>query len=129
MILNAAGGVMAEDELITRVVDTKKFPFSYQEVKLILICDFDVTYLKRNKYLEKCFYLENLFEDLLTHLTLSVHTLLSDKDKSISLYECVDTMKTQYSRSYPEVKQLRNDTFYLNFFPLIRDISIFDGRI
>jgi hypothetical protein len=117
---------MEENELINRVHKTNKFPFSFQEIKLILISDFDITYLKRNKYLFKCFYVEAIFEDLLTYMTLFVREMLQGKQKISSLYECVDTMKTKYVRLYPEIKQLRNDSFYFNFLPLIRDIKIFD---
>lgn len=48
------------------------FKFTREELKLILISDFDVSYLKRNKFIYKSFYLEPLYEDLLTRMTLYV---------------------------------------------------------
>jgi hypothetical protein len=65
------------------------FKFTKQELKLILVSDFDVTYLKRNKYLYKGFYLEPLYEDVLTKMVLVISSYFEKRKKSQDLYEFI----------------------------------------
>ena len=53
-ILKDEGGMLVEDTMITKLINLKKYEFSRQEIKLILVSDFDITYLKRNKNFNKC---------------------------------------------------------------------------
>jgi hypothetical protein len=65
------------------------FKFTRQELKLILVSDFDVSFLKRNKYINKSFYLEPLYEDLLTKMVLVIQDYFSSRKSSQDLYEFV----------------------------------------
>jgi len=71
------------------MINKNIFKFSKQELKLILVSDFDVTYLKRNKYLNKAFYLEPLYEDLLTKMVLEIDAYFKKRAKSQDLYEFI----------------------------------------
>ena len=88
-ILDVHGGILCEDILIPKLVNKNVFKFTKQELKLILVSDFDVTYLKRNKYLNKAFYLEPLYEDLLTKMVLTIAGYFEKRAKSQDLYEFI----------------------------------------
>jgi hypothetical protein len=121
--------VFCEDVLISKMVNKNIFKFSKQELKLILVSDFDVTYLKRNKYLNKAFYLEPLYEDLLTKMVLEIDAYFKKRTKSQDLYEFIGYVKDNFAKDYKDVHYLKNDLFYVNFFESIREINVFDGKV
>ena len=128
-ILDAHGGILWEDVLVAKLINRNLFKFTKDELKLILISDFDVTYLKRNKLLYKAFYIEPLFEDLLTKMALYVNDYFEKKKKSEDMYEFIAKVKEKFSKEYKDVNYLKNDLFYVNFFSLIRNFSVFDGKV
>ncbi|MEI7558760.1 MAG: sigma factor-like helix-turn-helix DNA-binding protein [bacterium] len=128
-VLDVHGGLLCEDILISKLVNKNIFKFSKQELKLILVSDFDVTYLKRNKYLNKAFYLEPLYEDLLTKMVLTISSYFEKRAKSQDLYEFIGWMKENFAKDYKDVHYMKNDLFYVNFFESIREINVFDGKI
>lgn len=65
--------------MIAKIINKNLFKFSKAELKLILVSDFDITYLKRNKYLNKAFYIEPLYEDLLTKMVLFSQDYFKEK--------------------------------------------------
>ncbi|MFA5747986.1 MAG: sigma factor-like helix-turn-helix DNA-binding protein [Candidatus Absconditabacterales bacterium] len=127
--LDSHGGFLKEDSLISKMFNKNIFKFTKQELKLILVSDFDVTYLKRNKYLYKGFYLEPLYEDVLTKMVLVISSYFEKRKKSQDLYEFIGWMKDNFSKDYKEIHYLKNDLFYVNFFESIREINVFDGKI
>ena len=122
-------GILGEDVLVAKLINRNLFKFTKDELKLILISDFDVTYLKRNKLLYKAFYIEPLFEDLLTKMALYVNDYFEKRKKSEDMYEFIGKVKEQFSKEAKEVSYLKNDLFYVNFFSLIRNFSVFDGKV
>jgi hypothetical protein len=80
---------LLEDALVSKLVNKNMFKFTRQELKLILVSDFDVSFLKRNKYINKSFYLEPLYEDLLTKMVLFIQDYFSARKGSQDLYEFV----------------------------------------
>jgi hypothetical protein len=128
-ILDAHGGVLAEDILVSKLINRNLFKFNKAELKLILISDFDITYLKRNKYLQKAFYIEPLYEDLLTKMVLYINDYFEQRKKSQDLYEFIAVLKNEFLKDYKEVTYLKNDLFYINFFTIIRGVCVFDGKV
>ncbi len=128
-VLDTHGGILWEDILIAKLVNKNIFKFSKQELKLILVSDFDVTYLKRNKYLNKAFYLEPLYEDMLTKLVLVISEYFEKRKKSQDIYEFIWNLKDNFAKDYKDVHYLKNDLFFIHFFDTIREISVFDGKI
>lgn len=128
-ILDSHGGFLVEDGLISKLVNKNMFKFTRQELKLILVSDFDVSFLKRNKYINKSFYLEPLYEDLLTKMVLFIQDYFSSRKNSQDLYEFVWLLKEDFAKDFKEISYLKNDLFYINFFESIRDMSVFDGKI
>jgi hypothetical protein len=120
---------MGEDALVSKLYNEQKTSFSQEEIRLIVVSDFDLSYLKRNKYMETAFYLDPLYEDLLTHIAINVSSFFLSRGESQSIYECVDNLKSTYTRSHPDVHFLRHDKFYTSFLPLIRGIVVFDGKV
>ncbi|HKL44410.1 MAG TPA: sigma factor-like helix-turn-helix DNA-binding protein [Candidatus Absconditabacterales bacterium] len=127
--LDSHGGFLVEDTLISKLVNKNMFKFTRQELKLILVSDFDVSFLKRNKYINKSFYLEPLYEDMLTKMVLFIQDHFTKRNKSQDLYEFVGLLKEDFAKDFKEIGYLKNDLFYINFFESIRDISVFDGKI
>ena len=72
-ILEAHGCILSEDVLISKLINRNMFNFNKAELKLILVSDFDILYLKRNRVINKSFYVAPLFEDLLTKMVLFVN--------------------------------------------------------
>ncbi len=128
-ILDSHGGFLIEDALVSKLVNKNMFKFTRQELKLILVSDFDVSFLKRNKYINKSFYLEPLYEDLLTKMVLFIQDYFSSRKNSQDLYEFVWLLKEDFAKDFKEISYLKNDLFYINFFESIRDMSVFDGKI
>ncbi len=128
-ILEVHWGILSEDALIAKVINKNLFKFSKQELKLILVSDFDITYLKRNKYLAKAFYIEPLYEDLLTKMVIFSLNHFKQQKKSQDLYEFVAVLKEEFSDDLRDVSFLKNDLFYINFFSIVREMAILDGKI
>ena len=128
-VLDAHGGFLIEDALISKLVNKNLFKFNREELKLILVSDFDVSYLKRNKYINKGFYLEPLYEDMLTRMVLFIQDHFAKRQKSQVLYEFVWLLNEDFAADFKEIGYLKNDLFYISFFESIRDLSVFDGKI
>ena len=108
------------EDLIKKIVNKNLFKFSSQELKLILVSDFDINYLKRNKLLYKSFYKDPLFEDLLTKMTMRTTNYFEKKKESEDVYEFIEKMKNEFSIKHANVEYLQNALFYMNFFQVIR---------
>ncbi len=128
-ILREAWWILVEDTIISKLANLRKYEFSRQEIKLILVSDFDVTYLKRNKNFNKCFYIDPLFEDFLTIVALYTKDYFKKRGESIDMYEFASYLKIEFGKKYDQIAFLRNDQFFLNYFQSLRDIKLFDGKI
>ena len=128
-ILKDNGGILLEDMMISKVVNLKKYDFSKAEMKLILVSDFDITYLKRNRFINKCFYIDPLFEDFLSAMAIHIDSYFAKRGTSIDMYEFIDHLKTEFSKKYDHVSFLKVDQFYMNYFKTVRSIKMFDGKI
>ena len=107
-ILDAQWGFLVEDSLVSKLVNKNMFKFTRQELKLILISDFDVSYLKRNKFIYKSFYLEPLYEDLLTKMTLYVQDYFQKRWSSQDVYEFIWYLKENFSKDFKEIAYLKS---------------------
>ena len=125
-ILEVHGGILGEDALIAKVINKNLFKFSKSELKLILVSDFDITYLKRNKYIDKAFYVEPLYEDLLTKIVLFTLDHFKQRGASQDLYEFISLLKEEFLDDFRDISFLRNDLFYINFFQVVRSITVLD---
>ena len=105
------------------------FKFTKQELKLILVSDFDVYYLKRNKKIKDWFYIEPLFEDVLAEIANYTLNYFKKSNESADLYEFIDHLKEKYHSKYNDISYFENNVFYLNFFKAIDWISVFDWKI
>lgn len=128
-ILKENGGILLEDTLITKIVNLKKYVFNRQEVKLILVSDFDISYLKRNRFLNKCFYIDPLFEDFLTTMAIFVQKYFDKRGESVHVYEFIDQLKAEFSKQYDSITFLKNNQFFLHYFESVRILKMFDGKV
>jgi len=128
-ILDSQAGILREEKLIAKMINKGIFKFTKQELKLILVSDFDVTYLKRNKLIDRSFYLEPLYEDLLTKMTIFMLDYFTKRTTSQDLYEFIGHIKSVFTKDYADVHYINNDLFYINFFEAVRGINVFDGKI
>jgi len=96
---------------------------------MIIVCDFDIYYLKRNKKIWKGFYIDPLFEDMLTQIAEDTVTYFTKSGTASDLYEFVDTLKAKYVHMYDHITYLHNNLFYTNFFKAIKGISTFYGKV
>ena len=128
-ILRDEWWILIEDTMINKIVNLKKYEFTRQEIKLILVSDFDVTYLKRNKNFNKCFYIDPLFEDFLTVVSLYTKDYFKQRGESVDIYEFATHLKSEFTKKYDQITFLKNDQFFLNFFASLRDVKLFDGKL
>lgn len=128
-ILESHGGILGEDALISKIINKNLFKFSKQELKLILVSDFDITYLKRNKEINKAFYIEPLYEDLLTKIVLFTLQHFKERNHSQDLYEFISELKDYFAEDTKDIPSLKNDLFYVNFFSIVKNITILDWKI
>lgn len=128
-ILDMNWWFLPEDDLIAKLLNKWIFKFSGQELKLILVSDFDLYYLKRNRVINKSFYVDPLYEDLLTNMATYVNEYFQRVSKSEDLYEFVDKLKKEFWTPNPYICHLSNNLFYVNFFKSIRNLSVFDWKV
>jgi hypothetical protein len=128
-ILDANGGFLVEDDFLAKLFNKGIGKFNAQELKMIIVSDFDIYYLKRNKRLNKGFYIDPLFEDLLTDMSVYITTYFQKKDQAEDMYEFVGKLKVKYSAEYEDIAYLENNLFYTNFFKSIKGISTFYGKV
>lgn len=128
-ILDAHGGLLSEEDLVKKIVNKNIFKFSAQELKLILVSDFDINYLKRNKLLYKAFYKDPLFEDLLTKMTMWTTNYFEKKKESEDVYEFIEKIKGEFAGKNGNIEFLNNALFYMNFFNIVRGVKVFDGKV
>lgn len=128
-ILDANGGFLIEDEFIAKLLNKGIGQFNAQELKMIIVSDFDIYYLKRNKLLRKGFYIDNIFEDLMTEMTIYIVDYFKKKNEAEDLYEFVDKLKNKFATEYDDIKYLNNNLFYTNFFKSIKWVTTFYGKV
>lgn len=128
-ILDANGGFLVEDDFLAKLLNKGIGKFNSQELKMIIVSDFDIYYLKRNKSLWKGFYIDPIFEDLLTDMSQYITNYFGKKSLAEDLYEFVDKLKAKFSSEYEDIAYLENNLFYTNFFKSVKGISTFYGKV
>lgn len=119
-ILDANAGFLIEEEFLAKLLNRGIGKFNAQELKMIIVSDFDIYYLKRNKKLRKGFYIDPHFEDLLSEISNYILAYFDKKDQAEDLYEFVDKLKAKFAREYEDVHYLQNNLFYTNFFKSVK---------
>lgn len=128
-ILDMNWWFLSEDDLIAKLINKGIFKFTSQELKLIVVSDFDITYLKRNRAIDKSFYIDPLYEDLLTQISNFVVAYFEKKSAPEDVYEFIDKLKDQFANVHDSIKYLQNSSFYTNLFKSVRGINVFDWKI
>jgi len=128
-ILDSQGGFLLEEELISKLVNRWISGLRPQEIKLVIVSDFDIYYLKRNRYINKSFYIEPLYESLLTQIAKFVIDYFNNTKKPEDVYEFIEIVRKKFEILSDRIFYLNNKSFYLNFFKAIRGIVIFDWKI
>ena len=128
LLIKENEGIMLEDDLIAQLV-RNNYWLKGNEIKLVLVSDFDLYYLKRNRILKKSFYIEPLYESLLTQMGQFVLDYFGKKQQSEDLYEFVDRMKDVFSEKHPNIDYLRSPLFYKRFLSFIKWVVVFDGKV
>ena len=128
-ILDMNGWFLIEDDFLAKLVNKGIGKFNMQELKMIVVSDFDIYYLKRNRRIWKWFFIDPLFEDLLTDMTIYVTEYFTKKGEAEDLYEFVDKLKDVFTTKYADIEYLQNNLFYTNFFKSIKGIATFYGKV
>lgn len=128
-VLDMNWGFLKEEDLISKMLNKWISKFNYAELKLVLVSDFDIYYIKRNKRLDKSFYLEPFFEDVLSKVAEHCLGYFKKKKEPEDLYDFIDEIREDFSTKYQDIAYLENNIFYVNFFKAIRWISVFDWKI
>lgn len=128
-LLKSNWWILSEDNLISKLINKWNLDFRSEEIKLVLVSDFDLYYLKRNKILKKSFYLDPIFEDLLEKISKYCVEYFEKKWDSEDVYNFVDILKKHFENKYWNIEYIQNNVFYINLFKLIKWISVFDGKI
>jgi len=78
------------------------------------------------RYIDKAFYVEPLYEDLLTKIVLFTLDHFKQRGTSQDLYEFISLLKEEFLDDFRDISFLRNDLFYINFFQVVRSITVLD---
>ena len=109
---------------------TKENPkVSRQELKLILVSDFNLTYIKRNKLLHKCFYIDPLFENLLNDMTEFTLAYFQKHQSAEDITSFTTKLKHHFVHQQKSISFLTEEMFYENLYLVMRNINTFDGQI
>lgn len=127
-ILQSVWWFLQEWDLISKLLN-RGFKFKPQEIKLILVSDFDIYYLKRNKFFKKSFYIDPIYETLLNEIAQYTLKYFADKWKAENLYEFIDHLKEKFKEKSEKIPFLKENGFYMNVLPAIRGITTLDGKI
>jgi len=128
-ILDEHGGLLLEADLIKKVHASDVGEFTAPEIKLILMSDFTITHLRRNKLLHKSFYMDPLYETLISIISADIVNHFTTQEQSSDMVEYIEILKKTYSAKYPNVQYLKQNHFYMHLFGAIRDVSTFDGKV
>ena len=128
-ILDMNGGFLQEEDLVSKIINKWLFKFTKQELKLILVSDFDIYYLKRNKKVRDSFYIEPFFEDVINEIASYTLDYFNKQWKSSDLYEFIEQLKEKFWKKYEEISYLQTNVFYINFFKSVIGLSVFDWKI
>ena len=129
-ILQMNGGLLSWDKLISMVIEKKITDLNNQELKIVLLSDFDITALTRNRILENCFYIDPLHEKLISDIGMYVYNyFIKQRHADQNVYEFIDAVRAEFSDANPSVDFLTTNEFYQNLFDVVTDVSVFDGFI
>jgi hypothetical protein len=128
-MLDKNGWFLIEDEIVAKILNKGIGKFNAQEIKMIVVSDFDIYYLKRIKTLNKWFYIDPIFSDLLIEIGDYVVQYFEKKNIAEDLYEFVDKLKAVFYKKYEDIEYLNNNLFYMNFFKSIKGIATFYGKV
>jgi hypothetical protein len=96
---------------------------------LILVSDFDIYYLKRNRLFKPSFYIDPIYETLLNDIAKYTLKYFEEKGEPENLYDFIEHLKEKYKDKAEKVPYLKENGFYLNVLPAIRGIAILDGKV
>ncbi len=128
-ILNSQWWFLLEEDLISKLLNRWISNFTPQELKLIVVSDFDIYHLRRNRLIKKSFYLEPLYETLLTEIAKFVIRYFEKSKQPEDIYNFIEIVKDRFKIHADNVFYLNKKSFYLNFFKAIKWVAIFDGKI
>lgn len=129
-ILNSNGWLMSWDKLISLVIESKVSDLSWQELKIVLLSDFDITPLTRNRILINCFYIDPLHENLISDIATYIQEyFIKNENPEQNIYSFIDHLKAIYEVKYPDVHFLTSNEFYQNLFEIVSEVASFDGHL
>ena len=132
-ILQENHWIMSEWWLIQELLARDDVSLSANELRLLLVSDFDIYYLSRNKFFMKWFYLDPIFEDLLTEIYKFTTEYLVSKGSSEKQDLMAEKLKKvfldRFSRNISLISYLNNDNFYLQVLVLVRTMHLFDWKV
>ena len=128
-ILAANGGLFAQDDFVAQVAAKNVMKLSLAEIKLVLMSDFEITHLRRNTLYHKSFYLDPLYEELLTQIGNFCMRYFAKRGNPEDMYTFIDKLKKEFVVKYTTIPYLNDPKFYINVFTNIRGMSMFDGSI
>ncbi len=127
-ILKSVWWFLQENDLIAKLLN-RWFKLKPQEIKLILVSDFDIYYLKRNRLFKPSFYIDPIYETLLNEIARYTINYFNEKGKAENLYDFIEHLKEKFKDKSEKIPFLKENGFYMNVLPAIREIAILDWKI
>ncbi len=132
-ILKENGYIMEEKELINKLLTDKSVDINYNEALLILSSDYELYYIHRNKYFQKFFFLEPVFEDLINDIHNTTIKILEDNKSALDEDMLIAKLAGLFVKKFPRNETLKDillDNFnYNELFKISKDIYSFNGKI
>jgi len=132
-ILKENGYILEEKKLINKLLEDKDVNINYNEALLILSSDYELYYIHRNKYFQKFFFLEPVFEDLINDIHNTTIKILKENKASIDKDMLIAKLSGLFSKKFPRNETLKNillNNFnYDELFNISKDIYSFNGKV
>ena len=132
-LLKENGYLMEEKELINKLLEDKTINLNYNETLLVLSSDYELYYIHRNKYFQKFFFLEPVFEDLITDIHNTTIKILEDNKTSLDEDMLIAKLSWLFSKQFPRNETLKdillNSFNYKKLFDISKDIYTFNWKV
>lgn len=130
-ILKKNNYIMDENSLIEETIKDEKI--TYNEALLLLSSDTEIYYIHRNKRFEKFFFLEPLFEDIISDINDTTLKILEENKSALSeemlSIKLIWIFSKKFERNQSIKNILENENMYKNIFNISKNIYTFNGKV
>lgn len=132
-IIKQNGYILWEEQIINTLLEDKDIKLNYNELLLILSSDYDLYYIHRNKRFKRSFFIEPLFEDLISDIHDTTFNFLKKNKEAIDKKTFIDKLIPNFSAKFQRNQSIKdvleNEKLYKKIFTISKDIYQFNNKL